>query len=159
MHTHRRVITQKVAQPALGADFSFIPAAGDRVRLLALTAILTTSAVVAARQPGISLSDQSAGIYWASDAINPQAASLAVRYSWAIGTGVAEQATIVTGERITLPLPHLWLGTDDTVASSTLAIDVGDRWSAIVWRGLVGDEWAEAEELAALAQAFTAAVG
>jgi hypothetical protein len=147
---HHRVITDTLTQPAAGADLAFIPAGPDKVRLLAVTARLTTSAAAGNRRPAIALSDKSAGVFWSADAIQPQAASLAVRYSWARGVGAQVASAIVTAERVALQLPDLWLQPQDTVETITLGIDTADQWDQIVWRGVVGDEWETERELYSL---------
>lgn len=154
-----RVITETINPPAVGTDISFVPCGTDKVRLLAFTALLTTSAAVANRRPALALKDQSAGVYWSADAINPQAASLATRYSWARGVGAQVASTIVTAERVALQLPDLWLQGNDTIQTLTSGIDVADQWSAIVWRGVVGDEWDEERAMLSLAQTFLAGTG
>lgn len=151
-----RLLTATVTQPAAGADFKFIPAGMEEVRLLSLSAILTTSAVVGARQPSLRFQTREPVTYWAADTIFPQAASLAVRYSWAIGTGLGVANPVVASGKAAAPLPHLWLDEDDTVASTTLLLDVGDQWSSIAYRCLVGSHYRAVEELAELSQAFTA---
>lgn len=158
MRRHR-VITETIVKPAVGADFSFIPAGTDRVRLLTVSALLTTSATVGSRRPALAFSDQSAGVFWSADVIQPQAASLAVRYSWARGVGVQVATAIVTGERVALQLPDLWLQPQDTVEAITLGLDVADQWTNIVWRGVVGDHWEEEEDWARLAHILLAGQG
>lgn len=153
-----QLVTMKQVQPAAGADFQFIPAGMERVKLLSLTAILTTSAVVAARQPSLRFQTRALDTYWAADTVNPQPASTAVRYSWAYGTGLSIPTTVVTSGKIGAPLPHLWLDADDLVASTTVAIDVGDQWTQIVYRCLIGDHYMALEEFSELG-AIVSAVG
>lgn len=152
-----RIVTVACPQPAAGADFSFDPSSTDKSLLLAVTATLTTSAVVANRRPALSFKDKSAGVWWSADAVYPQTAGLTVTYSWARGAGAGADPTIAAAERIGLPLPWARLQPQDLVQSITSAIDVGDQWSAIVYRAVVGDAWEDREELAYLARAFTVA--
>lgn len=151
--------TFSVPQPAKGADFTFIPAGQERVRLLSLSAILTTSAVVANRVPSLTFKTRDALTYWSADTVTPQPASLAVRYSWAIGTGLSINAAPFTSERVGAPLPHLWLDADDTVSGATLAIDINDQWSSIAYRCLIGEHYEALEIAAELAQALTSVHG
>lgn len=158
MRRHR-VVTDTLTNPAAGADFTFVPAGTERVRLLAITALLTTSVAVANRRPALAFSDQSAGTFWSGDSISPQVASLAVRYSWARGVGAQVATTVITGERVALQLPDLWLQPQDTIKAITLGLDVADQWSQIVWRGVVGDHWEEEERLDRLAHLILAGQG
>lgn len=152
-----RVITETVRPPLAGADFSFRISQTDKVLLLTLSAVLTTSVAVANRRPALSFADQSAGVFWSADAINPQAASLGVTYSWARGLNVGAAAAIVTSERVGIGLPWVRLQPNDTLASITSGLDAADQWSSIVYRAIVGDWWDEEAELSHLAQAFAIA--
>jgi len=147
-----RTVTEQITQPAAGHDWAFTPSSGDRVRLLSLTAELVTSAAAANRIVALALKDQSGLVYWSTDAVNPQAASLTVRYNWSRGPGLTVASTVVTGERIGLSLPDLWLQPGDVAESITGAIDTADQWSNIVWRGIVADYWEDEERIAAFAQ-------
>ena len=149
-----RVVTEQVASPAAGADLAFTPSATDRVLLLAVTAVLTSSAAVANRRAALVLQDQNALAYWSADAVEPQAASLAVTYSWARGAATPPISALVASERVSLPLPWLRLEPGDTVKTATAAVDVADQWSAIIYRAVVGDWWEDEQELAHLAQAL-----
>lgn len=149
-----RIITEAVAQPAAGAGFAFTPSSTDKTLILALTAKLTTSAAVAARRPALALSDQNGTVYWSADSVLPQAASLGVTYSWARGAALAPSAALVASERVALPLPWLRLQPEDQVSGVTALLDVADQWTAIVWRGIIGDWWEDEQELAHLAQAL-----
>lgn len=151
------LVTRLVPAPAAGQDFSLPISTTDRVLLLAIAATLTTSAAVANRRPALAFKDQSAGVWWSADAGYPQAASLAVTYSWARGASVAADPTIATLERVSLPIPWARLEVNDTVETITALIDVADQWSAIVYRAVVGDFWEEEQELSHLAQAFAIA--
>lgn len=152
-----RVVTATVTPPAAGADVLFVPSQTDTVLLLAVTAKLTSSAAVANRRAALAFKDESAGYWWSADAVYPQVASLGVTYSWARGAGAGPDPTIVAAERIGLPLPWARLQPNDSVGTLTALIDVADQWSAIVWRGIVGDFWEDEQELAHLARAFTLA--
>lgn len=152
-----RIVTFKVNSPAVGTDFSLPISTTDRVLLLALTATLTTSAAVANRRAALAFKDQSAGVWWSADAVYPQAASLAVVYSWARGASTGADPTLAGGERVGLPLPWARLQPNDNVESLTALIDVGDQWSAIVYRAIIGDFWHDEQELAHLAEAITLA--
>lgn len=149
-----RIVTEQVNNPAAGADFTFTPSQTDKVLLLTLTAKLTTSAVVASRRAGLHLLDQQAINFWSADAVFPQAASLAVTYSWARGASLAPPAALLATERVALPFPWLRLQPGDQIAAQTTLIDVGDQWTNVVYRAIVGDWWEDEQELAHLAQAL-----
>lgn len=152
-----RVVTDQVPSPAAGADWSFTPSQTDRVLLLSVTGLLTTAVAVANRRPALALKDQNGLVYWSADSVYPQAASLAVTYSWARGASNPPAAAIVTLERVALPLPWLRLQPNDTVESLTAAIAAADQWSGIIYRAVIGDTWEWEQEYAGLAQAVTIA--
>lgn len=149
-----RIVTEQVNGPAAGSDLKFTPSTTDKVLLLTLTAKLTTSAVVANRRVSLNLIDQNTLTYWAADAVFAQAASLAVTYSWARGASLAPPAALIASEKVALPFPWLRLQPNDTISTVTALIDVGDVWSSIVYRAIVGDWWEDEQELAHLAQAL-----
>ena len=151
------VITFQVAQPAAGVDFSFVPSQTDQTLLLAVTGKLVTGANAANRRPALAIKDKSGLYVWSADAGYPQVASLTTYYSWARGASVGPDTTIAASERVSLPLPWLRLQPGDIVASITGLIDAADQWSAVVWRGIVGEWWEEETELANLARAFAVA--
>lgn len=152
-----RVVTNRIALGATGGNIAFTPSSTDHVLLLAVAATLTTDATVAARRPAIVLEDQNGLQYWGADAGMPQAASLAVTYSWARGASLAPSAALVASQRVALPLPWLRLEPEDTVNLITSLEDASDAWSNVVWRGIIGDWWEHEQELWHLAQAFTLA--
>lgn len=149
-----RIVTEQVNAPAAGTDWTIKPSPTDKVLLLTVTATLTTSAVVASRRVSLNLKDQNALGYWCADAVMAQAASLAVTYSWARGASLGPPAALVASEKVALPFPWLRLQPSDTVSAITALIDVGDVWSKIVYRAIVGDWWEDEHELAQIAQAL-----
>jgi hypothetical protein len=149
-----RIVTEQVPAPAAGSDWAFTPSSTDRVLLLSVTAKLTTSAAAANRRPALALEDQNDLTYWSADSVFPQAASLAVTYSWARGASNPPAAAIVTLERVALPMPWLRLQPNDAVESDTALLDVADAWTNIVYRAVIGDWWEDEAELAYLARAL-----
>lgn len=146
------VVVRKLAAPAAGADWSFVPSTSDRCRLLTVTAELTTDAVVAARGVSLTLTDTSDGVYYQAGLGATQAASLAVRYSWAYGANLIVGTTIADGMPVSAALPRQWLEPGDELSSVTSAIDVADQWSAILVRFVTGEHWRELELWEQLAQ-------
>ena len=154
-----QIVTGQVDQPAAGADWRFTPSASDHVRLLTVTAELTTAIAVANRIPALAFKDQGGLVYWSADTVTPQAASLTVRYSWSRNMSLAVASAVVTGERVSAGMPDEWLLPGDTVESITGALAAADQWSSIVWRGIVGDSWEDDRMVAAIARAFRGAGG
>lgn len=154
-----RLVTNTVQAPAAGADFKFTISDSDRALILAVKATLTTSVTAGNRRPGMMLADQNNLAYWCSDVVWPQAASLAVTYSWARGASLLPAAATVTGQKVAAPLPWLRLAPNDQFESATLGIAGTDQWSSIVYRAIVGDWWEDEQELMALAHALMHASG
>lgn len=121
----RSRIVSGVANPAAGADWSAAAPAGHLWRPFSITAILTTSAVVANRQVRLLFGDGT-NTYATLSAPAVQAASLAHVYTWA-----AVDTFLALGLVQVSALPDLSIPPGWTVGVSTLAIDVGDQWSAV----------------------------
>lgn len=117
-----------VPTPAPGAQFVFtLP--GDRIyRLRGVSALLTTSAAVGNRLPGITLDDQASVVAGAaSNAVT--AASLAVRYLWnPLGVN---SATSAAGGIVTNGLPDIVVPGGYRLRSVCSAFDAADAWSSI----------------------------
>lgn len=145
----RRLINGSAAAPLAGHDFTFIPSTSDKVKLLAVTATLTTSAAVANRLPSIDLKTQNGDKLFAADVVTFQTAGLAVQYSWAIGANINVRSAEVTAEQVSGALPDMILMANDSVFATTAAIDVADQWSSVFYRALVWDEEEHFAELAA----------
>ena len=115
-----------VVSPALGSDWTF--AATSVAGLLAVTADLNTSAVVANRNPRLRITDGLGHtLLWVSSS-PAQTATQTVHYSWAVG-GSAVSSGQVTSE--VLP-SGIVLPSGATVGTLTVALDAGDQWSNIV---------------------------
>lgn len=118
-----------VPAPVAGAEWAFtLPSAGSW-RLRCIHALLTTSATVAVRQPGISLTDGSL-LWWRAQAAVGVAASTAADVGALTGTALS-QAAGVSGSVI-LPLPDVVLPPGYTVGSATAALQAADAYTAIV---------------------------
>jgi hypothetical protein len=113
----------------------------DQAILMSVTARLTTSAAVASRLPAIAYTDQSAQLFLSADCGQPQAASLAVTYTWARDFGLGLFAAPITGQRVSAPLPDAWLQPGDVLSTVTANIDVGDQWDRIILRYYTGERW------------------
>lgn len=146
--------TLQLPNPAAGSDISTAVDPADRVRLLAVTAVLTTSATVANRLVGLRFQDVNGLTYFEQDLEADQAASRVIRYSWARGAGVSAN-TALTGEvSLTGGLPWLMLEADDRLETNTRNIDAADQWSDIVIRYEPGDSWQDTQALERLAHAL-----
>jgi hypothetical protein len=86
---------------------------------------LVTSAVVATRGPKLALSF-GGGQYGVLGVGSTGVASNTYALAWVPGAGAAGAAGALTG-----PLPDLTLETGYTLGSLTLALDVGDQYSAV----------------------------
>ena len=115
-----------VANPAAGADWLFALTAPGL--LIAVNAVLTTSAVVANRVPSFKLQDTGGDEIWeCANGVNQAAAQ--VRRYMAGATGSV--ANIGTQQYFFTP-PGLVMSTGWAIRSNTVALDVGDQWSQIV---------------------------
>lgn len=121
----RSRIVSPVASPAAGADWLATVPAGHLWRPFSVTALLTTSAVVANRQVSLVLTDGTL-TYATLTAPAVQVASTAVRYTWAAIDTFLALGLIQNGALPDVDIPPGW-----TLGVSTVALDVGDQWSAI----------------------------
>lgn len=123
---HRRPIAAQT--PAVGAGFGLTPNTVGAWRILGLSFLFTTSAVVANRHVNLSLSDGTT-ITWRGTAAQDQAATLQTFYQL---YPLATPTNVVAGLlNIQLPPDGLWLPKGWTLAVSATGIDVGDQFSAI----------------------------
>ncbi len=115
--------------PTAGGDWTFRPPPGVVWRLIGGSAKLVTSAVVANRQVKIGLDDGQNELFLVP-AANVQAGGTTVTYELLPGLGI----TTLAGGRQAMPLPAVLL-VDSNVRlfSQTDLIDVGDKWTAIVF--------------------------
>jgi hypothetical protein len=138
---HTRPRTDPIASPAAGADITFVPTQIDQCVVMTFKARLTTSAVVANRLPALVMKDINGNIYVQAGLGQPQAASLAVTYTWARAFGAGSAGALVTGQSTSGPLPDAWLQPGDTIGTATTNLDVGDQWDQVVCRYYVGEHW------------------
>lgn len=145
-------LTYPIPSPAAGSDWSYEPSNTDQGVVMTLTATLTTSIVVASRLPAIYYKDQNGLTYLSADCGQPQAASLAVTYTWAREFGLGLFAAPVNGQRVSAPLPDAWLQPADSIGTKTANMDVGDQWSNIVIRFYTGERWRQLQRELAVEQ-------
>ncbi len=125
-----------VPNPAAGADWAQAVPTGARWRLVSLQATLSTSVVVANRNPGLVF-DDGANIFWSAPSQRISAASSALAYSWG-NQGVVALTTASTGSGDTMPPEYLFAGF--RVRATTVALQAADQWSGI---NLLVEEWIE----------------
>lgn len=118
----------QVATPAAGAEFVITGPGQGIWRVIALRAVLTTSATVATRIPGLTYGT-SDGLVGHTAGLGTVAASLAASWSGfagspnTAGAGVVHQWAVPTDGYLLLPG---W-----TLSSLTAAIDATDQWSLV----------------------------
>lgn len=123
----KRVV--RVPAPAAGAEFSVAVPGGAQWRILAGMASLTTSAVVANRLPRYAFTIAGLRVYETGDAVNYAAGGT---YGQSFAIGAAAQFSGGGGNSSSVPIPSLWLPDGAVFGSHTVALDVGDQWSAAV---------------------------
>ena len=120
--------TVSAPTPAAGTNWTFTVPGESVWGLVAITAKLVTSAVVANRAAVLNVSDGTTVLYQiAPGAV--QAASLTTTYSW-----LPELATFdntITGGALNVAMPPTYLASGQVLSSATALIDVGDQWSAV----------------------------
>jgi hypothetical protein len=147
-----RPVTYPIPSPAAGSDWSYTPSPTDQGIVMAVTATLTTAVAVAGRMPAIEYTDQSGLVYLSADCAQPQAASLAVTYTWAREFGLGLFAAPVNGQRVSAPLPDAWLQPNDKIGTVTSNMQAADQWSNIVIRFYTGERWRELQRELAVEQ-------
>lgn len=137
-----RIVT--VASPAAGADWSVNVPGGMVWQVQAIAATLVTSVVVANRFAALLVGDGTTTPIRLGGA-PAIVASLTTRFCWLRDYGHSITASNPSGITIAWPVIPILGGW--TISSSTLAIDVGDQWSAISlfvfevqWREMTPDD-------------------
>lgn len=124
-----RVRWKGVGQPAAGADWTDKVISGANVRIVGITATLTTAVAVATRIPALQLKMRDGSLVAVLNTdTGGQAASLAHTWSWVIGASAPQ----TFGTFHVSPLPDVVLPDGATVGTVTTAIQAADQWSAIV---------------------------
>jgi len=131
------LISQALANPAAGADFTFTFNANSRSWLHAFTATLTTSSTAANRTPVFYLKDSGGNAIWSLGSSAAQVASKALEYN------LGEAATVTvdaTGNYVITMPSEVYMYGAWTLSSTTANIQAADQWSAI--RALF-EQWVE----------------
>jgi hypothetical protein len=122
-----RVLPQTA--PTAGTDFKITVPGQSVWEIVAITALLTPSAVVANRAPVLTVTDGSSTV----TKIGPPAvvvAATATTFGW-LEDGPTSGATTV-GAIQNVKIPGFMLGPGWTIGPVTGAIDVGDTWTNVV---------------------------
>lgn len=128
------LLRQRLLQPVLipspvaGAEWSASPPSGCLWEVLSARALLTTSAVVAARAPAVRHLDPNGNEILRVNIGNTLAASLSAGFNWAAGLGDHNASNGFTAG---LPLPGLIVPAGWTVGSSTSNLDVADAYTQV----------------------------
>lgn len=117
-----------VANPAPGADWTFLPPGQATYRIMSLRAVLTASAAVANRLTTLSITDGETT--WA---FMPGATAITAGLTVAVETypGAAQHGSLAAGLVLASPTDGWILRPNWRIVAATTAIDVGDQWSAI----------------------------
>ena len=127
-----------IANPAAGADWTFLVQAHQRVRLSSLTATFVASASVATRIPHIQILSSSGTVVWRAA---PQATIVASQTVLLSAASTQVQSVIDTG-CLNWPLPTpCVLMPGESLQTITAAIQAGDQWS-VIW--LTTEQWVDA---------------
>jgi hypothetical protein len=122
--------------PAAGSEISETVPTNARWRLMALRALLVTSATVATRVPVFTI-DDGVNTYWTSPSLLTQAASLTQRYHLSAGFGTP--ASTAAHAHSPAPTDLILMG-GHRILTITTAFDAGDNWGA---PQMLVEEWIE----------------
>lgn len=117
------------APPLAGVEASITVPGGVIWHPLAITATLTSDAVVANRVPQLVLDDGNTIVARIAGG-QAQAASLAATYTWIVG-GAFSGGTVALGA-ITVALPDLALSPGYRLRTITAGLDAGDTYTGLV---------------------------
>jgi hypothetical protein len=118
-----------VPSPTVGTDWSVSVPGGVTWEVLAVSAQLLTSAVVANRSPTLRFTDGTSVVVRLASNSNATA-SQSSQWSWSRLLGASYSTGLNTGS--SLPLPDVPLQPAWVLSSSTVGIDVGDQWSSVL---------------------------
>ncbi len=127
-----------VGNPAAGADWTYTVFTHQRVKVIAVSALLTTAAAVANRAPRLIIDDGAVTLFEAPAAVAIPASQV-VQHSW--GAGAGGPVTADNAAAISSPIPNdLFLTGGMRVRTSTGLLQAADQWSNI---RLLLQEWVE----------------
>lgn len=120
------IISQQVANPAAGADWSLTVPAGSEWRVKAVTCKLATNSTAATRVPALSIKDASGNVVLLAPPGTTEGASNALTFGWGVSCLSATQGSVVMGAAPEITLPEGFV-----IGTNTAAIQTGDQWSLI----------------------------
>lgn len=117
---------QTVANPAAGAEWTF--AFTSTKALIAVTAVLATSATVANRQPILQITDNGGHVIAQTVGASPQTAGQTWTYSFFPGA----TQTGANGRLLAPIPPNIVVATNWSIQTVGSGLQAGDQWSGIV---------------------------
>lgn len=134
------------ATPAAGVNPELTLTVPTRVRVMSVTAVLTTSATAANRIPSLSLVQDGTVVTGIIESPLVQIASTTFRHSWI--AGVAPSAPTGSAAIAQLPSPFMMrsqvLGLTAILRITTDGLQAGDQWTAI---SAQVEQWVDPDEL------------
>lgn len=123
-----------IAQPAPGLPVSFASSDGEFLRVVALTCVFATSAVVANRQPRFVVNDQDGNLFYSIPlgAAVVAGANTTLQWQYGGGSGFSGADGTLVGS-----LPNIFIPAGFKLSISAVNLDPGDQFKNV--RG-----WAEA---------------
>jgi hypothetical protein len=115
------------SQPVAGAEMTMVVPSGFRWRVISLSSVLNTSAVVADRYPIFEVLFQGTGRVWRTTPAGPVTGSSSVEVTAA--AGAAPSTGTPFSSQASLPI-GMFLGATDRINSLTVSMDPGDQWIA-----------------------------
>jgi hypothetical protein len=117
-----------VTQPAVGAEWTITSPPGVIWELLAVSFVLTTSAVAGNRGPSLRFrTADNVDVMWVGTG-STQGASIGLPWSWMVGLGAALGTNTLSNP---LPSPPIPLTAGWRILSQTNFLDAGDQFSNI----------------------------
>jgi hypothetical protein len=122
------IVNTSIANPAAGVDWVYTVPLQHRARIMAIRAVLQTSATVATRSALMQCLDSAGNVLLTIEPAASQAASLLWAYNYAPGM----PSLAVVANNMKCPFPeNMILTAGQKVSPTTLSIQAADQWSAI----------------------------
>jgi hypothetical protein len=121
------IVSVASAVPAAGAEAIYTVPAGARLRVMCAFATLVTSAAVAARGPGLKITDGTNTLF---DTHNYEAQAASLTHAFNFGPQLPETGDL-NSETSIITMPAITLAPGWTIATDTDALDAADQWTAL----------------------------
>ena len=141
-----------IAQPAAGADLSYLPDFTDAFRLLTLRVQLTTAVAAANRYPHFQFVTASGEVMHEVVAAAAQVASTTITYLLVGAGGSSTNGGVLTDNTSGLALPDIWWPAGTRLRTATTAIQAADQWSSSFFTLHVGREHEHLQYLMEIAE-------